>query len=137
MANRSPSSADTARPRPVQVVLIEDDLTHRGLITTILDEANLSVEACPLGWEAHLCIRNTLPKVIILDVRMPDVDGIQLFYLLRADPRTKDIPVIFVTANPDQVRDELPNYEDMGAVLLPKPFLVKDLLELVRKALAT
>ena len=68
---------------------------------------------------------------------MPSVDGIQLFYLLRGDPTTKDIPVIFLTAYPEKVRNELPNHLDMGAVILPKPFNTGKLLELVGKALAT
>ena len=121
----------------MHAVVVEDDAALRGLITTILEDANVSVEACPLGWQAHACIRKILPKVIILDVRMPSVDGIQLFYLVRADPTTASIPVIFLTANPATVHDELPNYEEMGAVLLPKPFHIPKLLELVRTALAT
>ena len=116
--------------------MIEDDSALRELVTILLDEANLSVEAWPLDWNAHHCIRTNLPKVVILDVQMPIINGIQLFHVLRADPRTRHIPVIFLTANPETVRLEVPNYQDLGAALLSKPFDIRELLELVRTVVA-
>ena len=136
MSDRPLPSALTDGSHPVQVAVVEDDAAIRELVTTLLEDANITVEACPLGWEAHLCIRNNPPKVVILDIHMPSVDGIQLFYLLRADPQTKDIPVIFLTANPAKVPYEMPNYQAMGAVVLPKPFHADALLELVGMQLA-
>ena len=121
---------------PIQVVVVEDDSNVREAITAILDDENISVEACPLGWQAHACIRKSRPKVVILDVRMPTVDGLQLFYLLRADPATQHIRVIFLTANPKRVYDEVPNHHELGAVVLPKPFDLQELLDLVRTVVA-
>ena len=131
MSDRSLPASATTGSLPMRVAVVEDDVALRGLVATVLDEANFHVEVCPLGWQAHLCIRKYLPKVVILDVQMPTVDGIELFYLLRADSMTASIPVIFLTANPGKVHHELPNYQDMGAVLLPKPFNLQELLDLV------
>ena len=114
--------------------MVEDDPAIRELVTIVLDEANITVKACSLGWTAHRCIRTHQPDVVLLDLQMPEVDGIQLFDLLREDPKTKHIPVIFLTATPEKLRYDLPNYQDLGAVLLPKPFRLTDLLELVRTA---
>jgi CheY-like chemotaxis protein len=119
----------------VDVVMLDDDAVMLDLVHAWLDELHISMKACQLGWHAQSCIRKANPRVVILDIEMPDVDGIQLFYLLRADPRTRDIPVIFLTGYPHKVTSELPNYQEMDAVLVPKPFVGR-LIESVTSALA-
>ena len=126
---------EEAQVPPVDVCIIEDDGMIQELVNQILEDVGIHAETCPLGWNAHRWIRERCPKVVILDVQMPEVDGIQLFYLLRADPRTHTIRVIFLTANPQKVLQELPNYGEMGAEILPKPFVIDDLLKIVRQDL--
>ena len=136
MPDRSLSSAVTTGAFPVRVALIEDNVAIQELVTMALNNVDIMVEICPLGWQAQRCIRNNLPHVIILDVNMPNVDGIKLFYFLRGDAKTASIPVIFLTANPMKVGEELPNYEAMDAVVLPKPFHYRDLVDIVQAAIA-
>ena len=136
MTDRGGCCAVPSGTCPVHVCMVDDDPANRELVTMVLNMADISIKACPLGWPAHQCIRTTLPKVILLDVQMPDVDGIQLFYFLRSDSATRDIPVIFLTASPATVYSQVPNYQELGATLLPKPFSVDDLLGLVRTAIA-
>ena len=137
MTDGSGSSTAPSEALLVRVCMVDDDPSSRYLVTMLLKLENISVKACPLGWPAHECIRTSQPKVVLLDVEMPDVDGIHLFYLLRADPTTREIPVIFLTGSPTRVASEVPNYQEMGATLLPKPFAPNDLLELVRTVIAT
>ena len=122
--------------RSVDVLIIDDDVNIQEVVNDVLEDADIRAETCTLGWKAHLCIRQARPRAVILDVMMPGVDGIRLFYLLRADPSTRDIPVIFLTAAPQKVLQELPNYAEMGAVLVAKPFDIDALLESVVMALA-
>ncbi|MDJ0624472.1 MAG: response regulator, partial [Desulfocapsaceae bacterium] len=62
-----------------------------------------------------------LPDLVLLDIVMPDMDGYELCESLKADPRTKDIPVIFITAV-SEVMDDAKAFE-LGAVdYVPKPF---------------
>lgn len=129
-------SSNHPRTTDVDVVIIDDDPVLLVVVNALLQDQHIRTEACPLGWEAHRCIRMRQPRLVILDIEMPDVDGIQLFYLLRADPQTSDIPVLFLTINPLRVHEELPNYEEMSAVLISKPFDVESLLGVVRAALA-
>ena len=135
-ASYQTSSPQADGARAATVLIVEDEPAIAEVVRDVLEDAAISAEACPLGWQAHLCIRRQQPKVIILDVQMPNVDGITLFYSIRNDPKTQDIPVIFLTANPQKVRQELPNYEAMGATLIPKPFDLDTLLEQVKQALA-
>ena len=121
---------------PVDVCMFEDDFMVRHLVTAVLDGYSINVKPCPLGLDAHLCIRKNRPKVVILDFHVPTLSGVQLFHLLRADPATMSIPVIFFTSRPENVRYELPNYEDMNVTVLSKDDF-QQLLCLVRTAVAT
>ena len=67
---------------------------------------------------------------------MPGLDGIELFLRLRADPATAALPVIFFTANAHILRQRLPDYQHMGAALLPKPFSLEHLRAVVARMLA-
>jgi CheY-like chemotaxis protein len=68
---------------------------------------------------------------------MPGVDGFQVFRTMRADPATRSIPVIFFTANTSILKSGLPEYRQMNATVLPKPFDLDTLVEIVKKALAS
>jgi CheY-like chemotaxis protein len=61
------------------------------------------------------------PRLVILDVRMGRIDGIDIFHQLRADPATRDIPVIFFTATEQRVSNRLPNFRQLGASFVIKP----------------
>ncbi len=132
----SPSVLLTDPTRP-QVVVVDDEPAIVDLVCDALEDAELVAGSCPYGRKAHACIRNKQPQVVILDIQMPGVDGIQLFHLLRAAPNTQAIPVIFFTANAHVLRERLPDYQALGAELLPKPFHMDKLLDAVTQALVT
>lgn len=138
MGSHEPSSATGTlpdSPRP-DVIVVDDDPPIVETVCEILADHHIAAASCPLGWTAQQCIRQQQPKVVMLDVQMPAVSGIELFYLLRSDPKTRHIPVIFFTANPAKVVEEIPNFRAMAAELLPKPFHMDKLLELVGRSLA-
>ncbi len=132
---RAPSALLTDPTRP-QVIVVDDEPAIVDLVCDALEDAALVAESCPHGRQAHACIRGKQPQVIILDIQMPGIDSIQLFHLLRADPSTRAIPVIFFTANAHVLRERLPDYQALGAELLPKPFHVDKLVDAVTRALA-
>lgn len=119
-----------------RVVIVDDEPAIVEAVCDVLDDADVFAVACPHGRRVHMCIQKMRPDLVILDVQMPGVDGIEVFQALRADPATESLPVIFFTANADKLRQRLPDYQAMGAVLLPKPFRVDKLLAMVHKALA-
>lgn len=118
------------------VVVVDDEPSVVRLVCDVLDDAGISAKACAFGAGAYPCIRTQHPKLILLDIQMPVVDGIQVFRQLRADPATADIPVIFLTANAHVLYAQLPNFLAMGATVLPKPFNVATLVSRVRHHLS-
>lgn len=79
-------------------MLVVDDLEpHRNLLEDLLFEyADVLTAGC--GAEALEVARELRPDVILMDILMPDMDGIQVLKALQADPQTRSIPVIFLTA---------------------------------------
>ena len=121
---------------PSTVVVVDDDRMIVEVVCDVLEDEGIPTSGCPYGRRAIACIREKQPKVVILDVQMPEVDGIHLFRLLRADPTTRSLPVIFFTANAYKLQERLPDYEAQGATLLPKPFDMDKLIDAVTQALA-
>jgi CheY-like chemotaxis protein len=118
------------------VIVVDDEPAVVELVCDILNDKAIAAKSCPHGHAAHPCIRWKQPKVIILDIQMPQVDGIQLFTTLRADPATATIPVIFFTANAQRLLDWYPNFKDLDATLVSKPFDITHFIETVAQALA-
>src|SRR5687768_8976233 len=125
-----PNGASGATPSAV--IVIDDDFAIVEVVRDVLLDEGISADSCPYGHDAYDCLRAKLPKVAILDVQMPGIDGIELFKQLRADPQTRDIPVIFFTANAHILQDRLPDYRQLGAELLAKPFHLNDLIDAVQ-----
>ena len=119
------------------IIVVDDEQPIVDMVCEALADAGMAA----LGWtraaEAFWCIRRYRPQLVILDIQMPGVDGIQLLEQLRADPQTAGLPVIFFTANRHQLKARLPHYRELGAWLLPKPFHIDALLALVHEVLGT
>ncbi len=105
----------------VDVLLVEDNLDDVGLVTRALKKHNLGNKLIhlPDGAEAldFIFARNNYahrsmeqkPKVILLDLKMPKVDGLQVLKAIRNDERTKLIPVVIMTSSAEQ-RDIIESY---------------------------
>ena len=117
------------------VVVVDDEPAIVEVVCDVLDEVDVAPVACTSGARAVSCIIETRPQAVILDVQMPEVDGIEVFKRMREHPATSRTPVIFFTANADKLKQRLPDYDERGAELLPKPFHVDKLLDLVQKVL--
>ena len=82
----------------VATILIGDDAIENLLVLDDLLRPHYQVSAATSGEKALRLVADSPPDLILLDVMMPGMDGYQVFERLRAEPATRDIPVIFVTA---------------------------------------
>jgi two-component system, OmpR family, phosphate regulon response regulator PhoB len=119
----------TAGP-PAQVLIVEDDLAMGRLIGTTLGNNQLDVAYAGDGEEALRRVRSTPPDLVVLDVNLPGVDGIEVCRQLKGDPATRPIPIVMVTAREDDEAREGALTAGAAAYLL-KPFSPRVLLDLV------
>jgi CheY-like chemotaxis protein len=131
-----PDVAGHERQRPF-VVVVDDEPQIVSIILETLHDEDIPAESCGYGHAAFTCLRTKLPEVVLLDIQMPGLDGIQIFSRLKADPATAGMYIIFVTANAHFLDQSLPNYNELGVGVLRKPFDLNDLVHLVKNALGS
>jgi two-component system, OmpR family, response regulator len=104
----------------LRVLLIEDDPDTQIIVKTVLEDMNnLDVVTCSSGQEGLKRVHDFGPDLVLLDIRLPDIDGVDYLRTLRAQPETKTVPVIFMTAYPPKP-DE---YKNLGVLhVISKPF---------------
>ncbi|MBF0527972.1 MAG: hybrid sensor histidine kinase/response regulator [Deltaproteobacteria bacterium] len=125
-------TAEVFVPLNIPTVLIVDD-THANLdiLTGMLGDRGYEPRPVPSGKLALLSARADPPDLILLDIRMPEMDGFEVCRRLKADETLKDIPVIFITALSDTA-DKLKAFS-LGAVdYVTKPFQVEEIDARVR-----
>jgi DNA-binding response OmpR family regulator len=117
------------------VLVVEDDPDLLSLLTRVLEQAGFEVMTASDG-QSGLALASARPKpnLIIADIMMPDMDGLQMVREIKQDPRTKPTPVIFLTAK-DTPKDIVDGIRAGARHYMTKPFRVADLLEKVRSIL--
>lgn len=81
------------------ILLVEDHPQDLELVTDLLHGAGYQVLAATTAEEALVLINAHRPDLILMDIRLPGLDGLQATRLLKADPATRTIPVIALTAH--------------------------------------
>lgn len=120
---------ETARDEPAPILVVEDDQPTARMIEDALREAGYTVVRCT-GPEAPMLARRLRPALILLDINMPGMNGVEVRRHLRADARTASIPVIATSAG-ESLRASLAEMEVNDFLL--KPFNIDDLLLRVEK----
>lgn len=125
--------AEAGQPPPV-ILVADDEPVNLALIKRRLEWEDYRVETAEDGGQAVEAARRLLPDLVILDVMMPVLDGLGACRLLKDDPATRDIPVIFLSALDDT--DTKVNGLSIGANdYISKPFRVEELLARVAVAI--
>ena len=127
------ATAETAEA-PLALVA-DDDAGMRELVSEVLEQAGFRTVTAADGAEAVELALKQPPRLIVLDLMMPHVDGYTAVARLRGHPSTRDTPVIILTGQNESVYQDLS--VGMGAVAhVTKPFSPVRLLETVRRILA-
>ena len=110
------------------VLVVEDFADNRDLLTEYLTFRGFAVTAAADGEAALRSAREHRPDVILMDLRMPGLDGWQATRRLKADPNTAQIPVVAVTAH--ALRPEVESARDAGCdAVVAKPFDISALAD--------
>src|SRR3972149_2398654 len=117
-----------------KLLIIEDDVTMRELLRVHLKSAGHAVRVAADAADGIRYILAETPDLILSDIAMPYLDGMELLRALRSDPATLRVPVIFLTGRDDD--DTLVKARPLGVDgFLAKPIQVEDLLSAIDKAL--
>ena len=112
----------------MRLLLVDDDAGLRALLRTTFEIFDLELDEADSAAMAARRISSCKPDVIVLDVLMPGIDGIEYCGALRRDPQTRDIPVVLLTGS------ELSDLHSSGAdALIKKPFSPLELLSVVER----
>ena len=114
-----------------EILVVDDEPDILALLTTILTEEGYHVRPADSGCLALASVAASLPELILLDMRMPDMDGLEAYRQLRARKESREIPVVFVSGSADA--DARVEGLELGAVdFVTKPFNRAELLARVR-----
>jgi len=116
------------------ILIVDDISTNLQLLAQILSEQGYKTRTAPNGQLALRSIDLTPPDLILLDIMMPTMDGYQVCQALKASPKTKDIPVIFISAL-NEVFDKVKAFEVGGVDYITKPFHEQEVLARVSNQL--
>ena len=114
------------------VLVVDDDDAVRELVATILEEEGYAVRTAASGREALSVARQERPAVVLMDVAMPELDGLSACRRLRADERLAALPVVLMSSQP-VAGDELRRCR--ADTFLTKPFDITRLIDEVERHL--
>jgi DNA-binding response OmpR family regulator len=119
----------------VTVVLAEDDVDIRDLVQIVLETLDLTVTAVGTGSDALAACRELSPRLVLLDITMPGMNGLEVCREIRADEQLHDLPIIIMTARA-QASDVAAGIEAGADTYIIKPFGPIELREHVEALLS-
>jgi len=117
------------------ILCVEDEPEMIDLIRLILGRRGFEVKGAAGGREGLKMIRQEMPDLVLLDLMMPDMDGWEVYQQMKADDKTKSIPVIVVTAKAQSIDRVLGLHIAKVDDYIAKPFSPQDLMNSVEKVL--
>ena len=117
-----------------RILVVDDEEDTRELLRALLESEGYAVTTAADGEAALARVQETRPDLILLDIMMPEMDGLEVCDHLRFDPATRDVPIIFLTAKQDPVTQSRASILDAYAYI-EKPFSPEALLAEIRNCL--
>ncbi len=122
------------KPENYYILAVDDISTNLKLLKVILAPVGYNLTFAKGGYEALEMIKVSKPDLILLDLMMPDLNGLEVCQQLNSDPEYADIPIIFITASNEQ--EHIVNAFELGAVdYINKPFKTAELSARIRNHL--
>jgi len=117
-----------------KILIVEDDLDVAEMLNAYFRVQGYEVFTVNWGEDGIRAAQTVLPDLVILDIRLPDIDGYEVARRVRSDRRTHEIPIIFLTEKRERI-DRLQGFEVGADDYITKPFDVQELRLRVRNAL--
>ena len=118
-----------------RILIIDDNVTNLKVAINTLKTYDYEVLMARTGHDGLERAQYTQPDLILLDIRMPDMDGYEVCQQLKANPQTAQIPVIFISAL-NEIFDKMTAFSIGGVDYITKPFQTEEMLARVRTHIA-
>ncbi|MGC2199241.1 MAG: response regulator [Stellaceae bacterium] len=118
-----------------RILVVEDNQLGLKLLSQLLQAHNYDILQTPEGWEAIDLARDKQPDLILMDIRLPDISGLDVTRMLKQDDQTKAIPIIAVTAFA-MPGDEKRALESGCDAYIAKPIILDNLLQAIQSILS-
>mgnify|MGYP000991339078 CR=1 FL=1 len=116
------------------ILIVEDESYIKKVLETALAAGGYRTISAVTGAQARSAISSYMPDMVLLDIMLPDEDGLSILKKLRATPETRRIPVILVTAKTTEI-DKVKGLDSGADDYLTKPFGVMELISRVKALL--
>ena len=117
-----------------KILIVEDEADLVRTLDYNFRQAGFTVFTATRGRDALQMANSQMPDLVLLDLMLPDIEGTEVCRRLRAEPKTKSIPIMMLTAKGDEV-DRVVGFEIGADDYVTKPFSVRELLLRVRAVL--
>lgn len=118
-----------------KILIVDDDIDTLRLVGLMLQRQGYEISAASTGIQALAMAQSEHPDLILLDLMMPDIDGVEVTRRLRSNDATKDVPIIMFTAK-TQVEDKILGFEAGADDYLTKPTQPRELFVHVKAVLS-
>lgn len=127
----SKDNSELVKPdgKPIRALVVDDESSISDLVSIALKYEKFEVRTASSGRDAVAAAKDFDPDVIVLDIMLPDFDGIEVMKRIRSEQ--KDIPVLFLTAK-DDVKDRIAGLTAGGDDYVTKPFSIEELVARIR-----
>jgi serine phosphatase RsbU (regulator of sigma subunit) len=109
------------------ILIVDDTPANLRLLSKMLGDQGYKVRPVPEGSLAIAAAKSNPPDLILLDIKMPNMDGYEVCQHLKGDKSTRDIPVLFISAL-DQIQDKVTAFSSGGVDYITKPFQFEEVL---------
>ena len=116
------------------IYYVEDDTNIRDLTVYALKQAGFEAAGFPAAGEFFAACKERLPELVLLDIMLPEIDGLEILHMLRENPATKHLPVMMLTAKGTEF-DTVRGLDAGGDDYLAKPFGMMELIARIRAVL--
>jgi len=120
-------------PGKKKILIIEDDPSSKKLQRSLLERAGYEIMDADSAEAGISLAKEKLPDLITMDYQLPGMNGELALKILRADERTKNIPIVFVTAS--VMEDEKKRFESYHCKIITKPIDTRTFVQEIEKAL--
>ena len=113
------------KKKKADILIVDDTIANLKVLVALLERKGYNARPVTSGKLALRAVQAAMPDLILLDIRMPDMDGYEVCRKLKTDKATQDIPIIFVSAQHD-IQDKLAAFQAGGVDYITKPFQLEE-----------